>query len=94
MEGINDLAFNLMDRRLTVTHTLDDEQPIYDALREIGMKAVPAPQAQPDACSNCEADTPMVSRKIWVMMAVSGAAALAAEILAWTGAAENSPVVL
>lgn len=94
VQGIGDLAFNLMDRRLTVAHTLDDEQPIHDALREIGMKAVPAPQAQPDACSNCETDTPMVSRKIWVMMAVSGVAALAAEILAWTGTAENSPAVI
>lgn len=92
--GIGDLIFNLMDRRLTVTHTLADEQPILDALREIGMKAVPAPQAQPDICSNCEADTPAVSRKIWVMMAVSGAAALAVEILAWTGAAENSPAII
>ncbi len=94
VQGIGELAFNLMDRRLTVTHTLDDEQPIHDALREIGMKAVPAPQAQPDACFSCEADTPMVSRKIWAMMAASGAAALAAEILAWTGTAENSPAVI
>ncbi|MBI2286213.1 MAG: heavy metal translocating P-type ATPase [Nitrosomonadales bacterium] len=94
MPGIGELAFNLMERRLTVAHTLDDEQPIRDALREIGMKAVPAQQAQPDTCSNCETDTPSVSRKIWVMMAVSGAAALTAEILAWRGAAENSPVVI
>ncbi len=92
VQGIGELAFNLMERRLTVAHTLDDEQPIHDALREIGMKVAPAPQA--DACSHCEADMPAVSRKIWVMMAVSGAAALAAEILAWTGTAENSPAVI
>jgi len=92
--GIGELAFNLMDRRLTVTHALDDEQSIQEALREIGMEAVPAPQAQPDACSNCEADIPAVTRKIWVMMAVSGVAAMAAEILAWTGSAENSPAVI
>lgn len=93
--GIGELAFNLMDRRLTVAHTLDDEQPILDALREIGMEVVAEKQAQRDNCSSCcEADTPAVSRKIWAMMAVSGAAALAAEILAWTGAAENSPAVI
>ena len=92
--GIGELAFNLMDRRLTVTHALDDEQSIQEALREIGMEAVPAPQAQPDACSNCEADIPAGTRKIWVMMAVSGVAAMAAEILAWTGSAENSPAVI
>ena len=94
MQGIGELAFNLMERRLTVTHTLDDEQPIHDALHGIGMKVVPAPQAQQDNCSYCEADAPAVSRKIWAMMAVSGVTALAAEILAWTGAAENSPAVI
>ncbi len=94
VQGIGELACNLMERRLTVTHTLDDEQPIHDALREIGMKAVPATQAQQDSCSHCEADAPAVSRKIWAMMAMSGTAALAAEILAWTGTAENSPAVI
>jgi len=94
VQGIGELTFNLMDRRFTVAHTLDDEQPIHDALREIGMKAVPAPLEQPDACSSCEADAPAVSRKMWAMMAVSGAAALAAEIFAWTGAAEYSPAVI
>ncbi|MBI4936892.1 MAG: heavy metal translocating P-type ATPase [Nitrosomonadales bacterium] len=92
--GIGELAFNLMARRLNVLHTLDDEQPILDALREIGMEAVSAMQAQQGKCSGCKADAPAVSRKIWVMMAVSGAAALAAEILAWTGTAENSPAVI
>jgi len=98
--GIGELAFNLMTRRLTVTHTLDDEQPIHDALREIGMQAVAKTQSQQDtqaqqgSCSSCETDAPAVSRKIWVMMAVSGAAALTAEILAWAGAAENSPAVI
>ncbi|MDH4283687.1 MAG: heavy metal translocating P-type ATPase [Gallionellaceae bacterium] len=94
VQGIGELAFNLMARRLTVTHTLDDEQPIYEALREIGMEAVSAMQAQQGKCSSCEADAPAVKQKIWVMMAVSGAAALAAEILAWAGAAENSPAVI
>ena len=94
VQGIGDLAFNLMDRRLIVTHTLDDEQPIHDALREIGMKVVAGTQAQQDNCSSCETDAPAISRKIWVMMAVSGVAALAAEILAWTGTTENSPAVI
>jgi Cd2+/Zn2+-exporting ATPase len=39
--GIGELAFNLMERRLTVGHTLPDEQPILGALREIGMQAGP-----------------------------------------------------
>ncbi len=94
MQGIGELAFNLMERRLTVTHTLDDEQPIHDALREIGMQVGAGTQSQQDNCSSSEADTPAVSRKMWAMMAVSGTAALTAEILAWTGAAENSHAVI
>jgi Cd2+/Zn2+-exporting ATPase len=92
VQGIDDLVFNLMDRRLTVTHRLDDERPIHDALREIGMKAVPAPH--PDACSNCEADAPMVSRRTWVLMVVSGSAAIASEVIAWNSASEQSLVVI
>ena len=94
MQGIGELAFNLMDRRLSVTHALDDEQPIHDALREIGMEAVPATQAQQDNCSYCEVDVPAVSRKIWALMAVSGIAALAAEIVAWNSASEQSFAVI
>ena len=91
--GIGGLAFNLMDRRLAVTHTLDDEQPILDALREIGMEAVAAPQGagSPD---HHETSAPAVSRREWALIAVSGVAAIAAEILAWTGTAENSPAVI
>jgi len=94
MQGISELAFNLMDRRLSVTHALNDEQPIHDALREIGMEAVPATQAQQDNCSYCEGNVPTVSRKTWALMAVSGIAALAAEIVAWNSASEQSFTVI
>ncbi len=92
--GIGELAFNLMERRLAVTHTLADERPIHDALREIGMNAVPAPQVQQDACSNCEDETPMVPHLTWALMAVSGIAAIASEIVAWNGASEQSFAVI
>jgi Cd2+/Zn2+-exporting ATPase len=92
--GVGELAFNLMERRLTVDHTLPDEQPILGALREIGMQAGPA-AAQPGACTRCEADgAPAVPAKTWALMAVSGIAAIGAEILAWTGAAEASAPVI
>jgi len=94
VQGIGELSFNLMDRRLTVAHTLDDEQPLHDALHEIGMKAVPATQAQQDARSNCAGETPMVSHRTWALMAVSGTAALAAEIVAWNSASEQSLAVI
>jgi len=38
VSGVAELAFNLIERRLTVTHTLPDEQPIIGALRDVGME--------------------------------------------------------
>lgn len=92
--GIRELSFNLMTRRLTVMHTLDDDQSILDALREIGMEVAPEPQCQPGTCSTCEAESPVVPRRTWGLMAVSGAAAIAAEIVAWSGASEQSVAVI
>lgn len=94
MPGIGELSFNLITRRLAVTHTLDDEQPILDALREIGMKTDPEPQCQSGSCSSCEAESPVVSRRTWALMAVSGTAAMVAEIVAWNGASEQSIAVI
>jgi len=88
--GIDELAFNLMERRLTVNHTLPDEQPILGALREIGMQT-----ALPDACRTCDvSEASPVSNKTWALMAVSGVAAIGAELLAWTGASETAPEVV
>ncbi|HCI13513.1 MAG: heavy metal translocating P-type ATPase [Pseudomonadota bacterium] len=92
--GIGELSFNLMARRLTVMHTLDDDQVILDALREIGMKTGTGQQCQSGACSTCEAETPVVSRQTWALMAMSGTAAIAAEIVAWSGASEQSAAVI
>ncbi len=90
--GIADLTFNLLDRRLTVGHTLPDERPILGALREIGMQAG---SAQADTCTSCEtAQAPAVPAKTWGLMAVSGFAAITAEVVAWTGASETTPAVV
>ena len=95
VSGVGELSFNLMERRLTVGHTLPDEQPILGALREIGMQAGPVPSAQPGACTRCEAvEAPVVPARTWALMAVSGIAAVGAEILAWSGAAETSAPVI
>jgi len=95
LPGIGELGFDLMERRLTVNHTLADERPILGALRDIGMEAGPADQAAPDACASCDDQAPTaVSRRTWALLAVSGVAAAAAEALAWSGAAETSPAVI
>jgi len=92
--GIDALAFNLMERRLTVTHSLADERPILAALREIGMQAVPTHVATP-TCSHCDTGKrPVIPARTWGLMAVSGAAALGAEILSWLGASGTAPGVV
>jgi Cd2+/Zn2+-exporting ATPase len=93
--GIGELAFNLMERRLTVHHTLSDEAPILGALREIGMQAGPSQAAASPTCRSCEGEpqAPVVSGKTWALMAVSGVAALGAEGFAWLGGSETSPLV-
>jgi Cd2+/Zn2+-exporting ATPase len=92
LSGVGGLTFHLMDRRLAITHTLDGEQPILDALREIGMEAVAVPQTA--GASERESNVPVVSHKDWALIVVSGVAAVSAEILAWTGVAENSSVIV
>ena len=75
--GVGELTFNLLERRLAIGHTLPDEQAILGALREIGMQA----SSQPDACTSCEAgQVPIVPTTTWALMAVSGVAAISAEI--------------
>ena len=90
--GISELTFNLMDRCLGVEHTLADEQPILDALREIGMNAVPVTEA--DTGSKSEAATHVVSRRTWIFMTVSGITAITSEIIVWSGADEQSLAVI
>ena len=51
VSGVAELAFNLMERRLTVTHSLSDEHPILGALRDLGMETVPAVPVQSRSCS-------------------------------------------
>ncbi len=90
--GISELTFNLMDRRLGVEHTLADEQPILDALCEIGMNAVPVTEA--DTGSKSEAATHVVTRRTWIFMTVSGITAITSEIIVWSGADEQSLAVI
>ncbi len=89
--GITSLAFNLMECQLSVTHTLSDEHAILVMLHEVGMKAE---LVQAAAAGSGAAESPAVSRRMWVLMIVSGSAALGAELLAWSGMDETAPLVI
>jgi len=92
MNGITELHFNLMQRKLTVTHTLGKSDAIKQALITIDMHAVPlvatAVQAQSDNAP------PPNSQKKWWFLGFGGVAAILAEVIAWTGGTDKSwPVV-
>lgn len=93
MDGITKLDFNLMQRKLTVTHTLDQIDAIQQALDAIGMHAVPVVAASVQGQAS-DAPAPN-SRKKWWLLGLGAAAAIVAEIIAWTTSSDKSwPVII
>ena len=92
MAGIARLDFDLMSRILTVHHQLPDTAGIAGALQAIGMQGEPlGADAVDDAAV---APAPHLSARQTALLAVSGAAAVAAEALAWTTHTDAAPVVV
>ena len=90
MDGITALEFNLMQRKLTVTHILGKYEAIQQALIAIDMKAVPLVAT---TVSVHDAPAPNAQRKWW-LLGVGGVAAILAEVIVWTGGSEKSwPVI-
>ena len=91
VEGITQLKFNLLERKLTVEHRLADEKPIQRALQEIGMQAElvdTATQAQQHR------STSPTSSKSWWLIGLGVASAIAAEVIAWVSGNESSWAVI
>lgn len=92
MDGVARLDFNLMSRILTVHHTLPDLAGIDASLRAIGMPGeLLSDDALDDAPAQHSAGLTAMQK---ALLAVSGVAAVAAEVLAWTTHTDNSPVVV
>lgn len=89
MSGIKRLDFNLLDRELTVYHQLDDDLSITKALKAIDM----APMRLEEGTSAAPA-LPTLDGKKKILLAVSGVAAVAAEMMAWQSGQDMSWVVL
>lgn len=85
MAGVSALDFNLMQRILTVHHTLDATDVLVRAIGTLGMKAEPLP-AGADAASEAEADRAAPAASWWPL-AVAGVTALGAEAAEWFGIA-------
>jgi len=80
MAGVGALEFDLVGRRLTVSHALPEEGPLVVALRSVGMAAVLADGAEDASAHRGEAAR---AHRRWSVLAVAGVAALGAEVLAW-----------
>ncbi|MFG6204000.1 heavy metal translocating P-type ATPase [Pseudomonas retamae] len=87
LPGIQQLEFNLINRVLGVTHNLADTAPIVDAIKSIGMHAEPLE-------AGVEAPAPAPVKKHWWPLALSGVAALAAEVIHFTDAAPTWVVAI
>lgn len=87
LAGIQQLEFNLINRVLGVTHNLADTAPIVDAIKSIGMHAEPLE-------AGVETPAPAPVKKHGWPLALSGVAALAAEVIHFTDAAPTWVVAI
>lgn len=94
MPGIGQLDFNLMQRKLTVSHTLANHDAIQAVLTSIGMKAVLFSEDGKSSPDANEIPTANTSRKWWLLGAAVTAAVLA-EAFAYIGGSEKAwPVMV
>ncbi len=91
MPGILKLEFNLIERELTVCHTLGDAAQIATAIDELGMTSV-----ELNGAGRREPEKAMYSvpAGTWWLLGISGAAALGSEAVAWVSGVEGSPLVI
>lgn len=94
LPGITRLEFNLLQRKLSVHHTLASPDSIQAALITIDMQAVLLDQTSQPSTSS--ATTPAYfARQKWAKLALAGGFALSAEIYAYMQGAEDAwPVIL
>ncbi|CAG2131640.1 Probable cadmium-transporting ATPase [Ralstonia mannitolilytica] len=80
-DGVVALDFNLLERHLTIHHTVDDVTPFLEALRAIGMDGEVLEQHGRTATA--PVPPAGISRRTW-WLGVGGVAAFAAEAIAWS----------
>ncbi len=81
MPGVAGLQFNLMQRILTVHHTLDSEQPLVAAIASVGRQA--ETWAVDGGASPSTAQAAPAPATPWWPLALGGVAALGAELAEW-----------
>lgn len=98
MKQVESLEFDLFNRRLTVSHTLPNDDQIVAALRDIGMSpirtGIPKNHNGNIAPAPSDEHAPAARRRELIMLSLSGILAFAAEGIALAGAKESSPAVI
>ncbi|MFJ3467547.1 heavy metal translocating P-type ATPase [Pseudomonas sp. NPDC090201] len=89
MAGIQKLEFNLINRVLGVWHELPSAEPIREAIGTLGMQADLI-----EAGGDSDKAVAPAAKKAWWPLALSGVAAVAAEVIHFTNAAPNWVVAL
>jgi Cd2+/Zn2+-exporting ATPase len=82
MPGVNTLEFNLIQRALTLTHAPEALPKVVAALKSLGFEALQQGSKRGEAAA-LEATVQVPARTKWWPMAVSGVAALIAELVHW-----------
>ncbi len=95
LPGVVALEFDLINRILTVGHTLTNVSSIDTALSSIGMAGVPLAAGKPDATAVAaeKHQAASISKRQWILMTVAGIAAISAEVVAYTTGNETSIAV-
>ena len=98
MAGVESMHFNLMQRELTVRHRLPSTQALLEGLTGLGLDPVLRADSLDVTAAAGQSGDAVADFRIpplkWMLMGVSGAAAMGAEALAWTSGADGSwPVV-
>jgi Cd2+/Zn2+-exporting ATPase len=95
MAGVGALEFNLLERRLAVTHSPGALDSMLTALRAMGLPATVQSEVGKAATSTTAAAPSPTRAKPWWPLAVAGVAATLAEVVSWSGAAPAwVPIVL
>lgn len=92
MSGINRLDFNLLQRKLTVSHSLESPDSIRSTLVSIGMHAVDAMDESGVATID-EVPMPASHKNRW-LLGTGAISAISAEVIAWNTGNEQSWLVI
>lgn len=97
MAGIEAMQFNLIQRELTVRHRLASVDAIVVALKALDLE--PALKSDTltgavDLTAGAGDGTFKISRRKWLLMALSGMTAVGAEVVVWSGGQDSSWLVI